>query len=285
VNQVKEIVKRVKQIAPLSQSSMKLMEIIKREDYSLGEITRIVEHDPALTVNVLKVVNAPAFGLGQSVTSLARAVSFLGDKTVVGIAIASCSPQVYDKGLDGYAAERGELWRHSLHTAVAARELVKHAKKAINTEAAFTGAILHDIGKAVLSEFLHDRTGSLLSSIESQEAGNFSDAERKALGADHTEIGLALAKHWNLPAPLCQCIRYHHTPREADEAWRGLVFAVHLGDAIAMMGGSGTGADALLYPLDESWEDYFNLDATGLELVIMNANTEFQRTKTSLYGD
>jgi putative nucleotidyltransferase with HDIG domain len=281
VTKAKDIVKRVKQIAPLSQSAMKLMDVIKREEYSLGEITKIVEYDPALTANVLKVVNAPAFGLGQPVNSLARAVAFLGDKTVIGIAIASCAPQVYNKSLDGYQAESGELWRHSLHTAIAAREVVKHAKQAINIESAFTGGILHDIGKAVLNEYLQGQAETLLASVEAKEAADFSDAERKLLGLDHSEVGLALATHWNLPALLRQCIRFHHTPAEAEEGLRGLVYAVHLGDAIAMMGGSGTGADALLYPIDEGWSAYFNLDEIALEQLIINVNIEFQRTKTS----
>jgi putative nucleotidyltransferase with HDIG domain len=281
---VKDIVKRVKQIAPLSQSAVKLMEVIKREDYSLGEITRLVEFDPALTANVLKVVNAPAFGLGQPVTSLARAVAFLGDKTVVGIAIASCAPHVYNKALSGYQAENGDLWRHSLHAAIAARELVKHAKASVSSEAAFTGGILHDIGKAVLHEFLENGSTELLSAIEKQNAKNFSDAERKNIGLDHAEVGLALATHWNLPAPLKQCIRFHHVPNEADESWKSLVYAVHLGDVIAMLGGSGTGADTLLYPIDENWPLYFNLDQDELDQLIIAVSIEFQRTKTSIYG-
>lgn len=281
---VKDVVKRVKQITPLSQSAMKLMDVIKREDYSLGEITRIVEYDPALTANVLKVVNAPAFGLGQPVTSLARAVAFLGDKTVVGIAIASCAPQVYNKALDGYQAENGDLWRHSLHTAIASRELVKHAKTTVSVEAAFTGGILHDIGKAVLHEFLENGSAALLAAIEEQNAANFADAERQNVGLDHAEVGLALATHWNLPAPLKQCIRFHHAPAEAEEPWRALVYAVHLGDAIAMMGGSGVGADTLLYPIDDNWSQYFNLDQDSLDQLIIAVNIEYQRTKTSFYG-
>jgi len=279
----KEIVKRVKQISPLSQSAMKLLEVLKRDDYSLSEITKIVEYDPALTANVLKVVNAPAFGLGQPVPSLARAVAFLGDKTVIGIAIASCAPQVYNKTLDGYQAESGELWRHCLHAAIAAREAVKHAKQPVNAEAAFTAGILHDIGKAVLSEFLQGQSETVLAAIGEHAAPSFSDVERKNLGLDHCEVGLALAAHWNLPIALRQCIRYHHTPMEAEEASRGLVYAVHLGDAVAMMSGSGTGVDSLYYPLDENWPAYFNLDEAGLEQLILNANVEFQRTKTSFF--
>ncbi len=280
---VKDIIAKVKVIPPLSSSSMKLLDLVKDDRYSLQDITRVVQCDPALTANVLKVVNAPAFGLGHQISSLSRAVTFLGDKTVIGIAIATCSPKIYDRALEGYQSGRGELWLHSLHTAIAARELSKRAKKPLSAEAAFTGGILHDIGKAVLSDYLQDKAGELIDVVEANQADGFSEAERSSLGVDHTQVGLALAEHWNLPEPLRECIRFHHTPRLADADFRPLVYCIHLADSVAMLGGSGTGADALLYPLDELWPDYFTLDEAGLEALILAVSIDFLKTKASLF--
>lgn len=281
----KDLVSSIKTIAPLSQSATKLMELVESEEYGLTDITHIVELDPALTANVLKVVNAPAFGLGQTVESVARAVSFLGDKTVVGIAIGSCSPDVFGKPLEGYHAEQGELWEHCLFTAMAARELAGYMKEpgGVTKETAFTAGILHDIGKAVIAQHMHRDVEELVQAVSEGQAESFSDAERDAVGLDHMEVGLGVAIHWKLPMPLSQCIRYHHSPMDAVEEHRGLVYVVHVADALAMMAGYGTGADALLYSIDDGFSEYLDITPEALEIVMANVSEEFEKTKTALH--
>ena len=44
---------------------------------------------------------------------------------VLGLALEDCASEVYKDPLEGYCGESGELWRHSLLTALASRELAK----------------------------------------------------------------------------------------------------------------------------------------------------------------
>ena len=261
---VQEIVKKVQSIKPLSDSAMRLLETVNKDDYDMATVSAIVERDPGLTANVLKVVNAPAFGLGQNITSVARAVSFLGEKTIVAIALGSCSPSVLNAELEGYASERGEMWEHSLCTAIAAREVARFAKGQLALDQVFTAGILHDIGKAVISEYLSGKVEDMLRQIEKEEAPGFVEAERKELGGDHTLVGYVLARHWKLPDPLQQAILHHHRPEGAEEQWRPIVYSVHMGDILAMMAGFATGADALQYTFDDGYDQYISMNEQDL---------------------
>ncbi|THB71053.1 MAG: HDOD domain-containing protein [Desulfovibrio sp.] len=280
---VNEILEKARLVPMLSQSALALMKLVESGDHSIQDIVRIVEHDPALTANVLKVVNAPAFGLGQSVTSLARAVSFIGDKLVVGIAIGSCSPTVFHSDLEGYESLAGELWLHSLRTAIASRELTKYARTEISPELAFTAGILHDIGKSLISDYLKDKTPELLDALTNNTAEDFLGAERDAVGVDHCQVGTALAEHWNLPDELTAPIHFHHDPAQADISLRAITYAVHLGDILAMMGGSSTGADGLAYTLDSGFEEYFTLEPQDIYQLLLTVSLEFERTKTLFF--
>lgn len=275
-----KIVDHIRSIPPLSQSATRIMKIMRQAYYNLTDISHIVEYDAALTTNVLKVVNTPAFGLGTPVHSVVRAVSFLGDKAVAGIALASCSPYVYDRPLSGYEAKRGELWEHSLFAAIAARELALKAKTAISAETAYTGALVHDIGKAVLSLFYEGRVREMLLSMDSCEAADFAAMEREVFGFDHAEVGQALARHWNLPLELVHCIRYHHDPGNAPARHAPLVFAVHLADMLSMLSGAGTGADSLQYTLDPAWEKHFDLSQEDIESTMLDTVMEFERLRS-----
>ena len=52
-------------------------------------------------------------------------------------------------------------------------------------------------------------------------------------GLDHTQVGLELAKKWNFPSLLQDCIRYHHTPEQSSSHLE--VSCVHIANAIAIM--------------------------------------------------
>ncbi|TVM14546.1 HDOD domain-containing protein [Oceanidesulfovibrio indonesiensis] len=281
---LKDIVRAIKRLSPLSPSATRLLALLQSPDSDFEQVARIVEYDGALTANVLKVVNAPAFGLGHHVTSVSRAVSFLGEKMIAGIAIASCAPEVYNSELEGYAAQRGQLWQHSLLTAIASREIAGHSTRELRPEEAFTGGILHDIGKSVLSQYLAGETLTLMKAMESRAVQDFVEAERLALETDHSEAGMVLGLHWNLPEELLAVVRHHHDPGKAPEEHRALVYCVHLGDAMAQMHGVGTGADTLQYELAPETGDYFNIDEDTFQSIFMDVRLEFEKSRASFLG-
>ncbi len=276
----RDIAQAIECIPPLSSAAARLMQMSADDGTNMKEVARMVELEPGLTANVLKVVNAPAFGLSTPVHSVSRAVSYLGLESVAGIALASCAPQIFNTPLEGYEARPGELWRHCLHVAIATREIVKFCRSPLPTEIAFTSGILHDIGKAVIAAWFKEKTTELLSAVDARKADGFDNAEQQALGFDHTDVGCALAEHWQLPEVIRQTARHHHRPQKCAKEYRPIVYAVHLGDIVAMLSGSATGADAFMYPLDKSYEDYFDLSEVQLETLIMNASLEFMRTQT-----
>ncbi len=282
---LQDLVNKIREIPPLSASAMRLMRHAGDEDFGPDRYAAVVEQDPALTMNVLRAANAPALGIRGEVTSVRRAVALLGARTVLGIALGTSCPVVFNKALAGYEAGRGDLWKSSLFTAAAARALSERCKTKLAPDTAFTAGILHDIGKAVIAEFLADRTTALVGAVSNFEEASFSDAERALLGADHAEAGYVLGKKWGLPESLLAAIRHHHQPALADISHRPLVYCVHLADITAMSAGFGTGADALRYRLDTGYKNLFDLDETALADVILTAQMEFERLAEPLAGE
>ena len=277
-----ELMRVIDSIPLLSQSAALLLQLSANTKHEMKEIIDVVRFDSSLTVHVLRVVNSAAFGLRQSIDSIDRAVTYLGERMVVGIALNDSAGVVFDKKLDGYEGQRGDLWRHDLRAAIASREVAHHAKSEINPDLAFTGGLLHDIGKSVISDFLRGSAHEVLDRIEAQQAADYLAAERAMIGIDHTEAGLELAKRWNLPEALQMVIRHHHHPQQAPEEYQTLIYSVHLGDTIAMMGGGGTGADTLHYQLDGNYTQFLDLTSANLALILLDVEEEFRRLTNSL---
>ena len=279
-----EILNRVKEIPPLSTSASQLMMLMGKPDRDLQETVKIVECDLGLTAKVLRVVNSSAFALMQPTTSIARAVSYLGEKMVLGIALDACTGSILRRPMKGYEGRSDALWEHNLMAAIAARRVAGFAKEEVSADIAFTAGILHDIGKAVLSEFMNGSAGDIVSKIDAGDAADYISAEQEMLGMDHCTVGFEVARLWKLAGPLPEIIRFHHTPARAQEEVRAPVYAVHLGDIIAMMGGTGTGSDDMMYCLDAGFSDYIKISQSDLEKIMLDVEVEFKRTRSSIFG-
>jgi putative nucleotidyltransferase with HDIG domain len=282
MTEAEKIIQAVDHIPPLSQSAMQLMATVADPEHSLTDLVPIVSADAVLTAAVLKVVNSASFGLSREITSTSEAISYLGDKVTVGLALGICASKVYNDPLDGYEGQAGELWHHSLRTAIGARELSKFTGGRVSQEDAYSAGILHDIGKGVISAFMKGKTRNLVAEAEEGESTDFREAEHRIYGTDHCEVGAVLAKHWRLPSIFCEVISRHHEPGRSVEELKPLVFVLHVADNLAMMGGVGTGADCLLYPFSSDYGDYIEITPKELEKLVLRVEIEYEKTAEAL---
>ncbi|MCX5876057.1 MAG: HDOD domain-containing protein [Deltaproteobacteria bacterium] len=284
--QEKEVAVRqaIKNVPLISSAVARLLELSGESEHGIAEIVNIVRYDAVLTAKILKVVNSAIFARQAEVVSVDHAVSLLGEDMVVGIAMSEAAGLLFEKKLEGYAAEAGSLWRHNLKTAIAAKIIAGHARTEVNGDLAFTCGLLHDLGKGVVSDFLKKTPQKIQQAMEQKKFPDYVAAERAILGIDHAEAGYELSLNWNLPTPLPEAIRFHHQPALADEALKPLVYSIHLADIVAMMSGVGTGSDALQYSLDAAYESYIALSSDELAMVMLGVEQEFSKVATVFWG-
>ncbi|MBU0680943.1 MAG: HDOD domain-containing protein [Proteobacteria bacterium] len=278
----KNILKAVENIKLLSPNAAGLLEVSSRENHDLKDIVRVIKHDAALTAKTLQLVNSAAFGLHSKISDLERAITYSGENFLISLVMTEAADMIYNCDLAGYEGHKGGLWDHNLLTALASKRIAELSKEPLNTNVAFTAGLLHDLGKAIVSDFLKGSAADLLASLDKGEMDDYASAEEKLLGIDHTQAGYALGLHWNLPEPLPSAMRYHHKPAEAPDEHRALVYAVHLGDMVAMMTGRDTGADALRYQLDSNYSDFIDINENDLAQIILETDSDFSKLKESL---
>lgn len=269
----------------ISSAAARLLELTGDSEHGIADIVNIVKYDAVLTAQILKVVNSAAFARKAEVYSVDHAVSLLGEDMVVGIAMSEAAGLLFEKKLEGYAAEAGSLWRHNLKTAIAAKIIAGHARTALSGDLAFTCGLLHDLGKGVVSDFLQKTPEKIQQAMEQKKFPDYAAAERAILGIDHAEAGYELSLKWHLPAPMPQAIRFHHQPALADETVKPLAYTVHLADIVAMMSGMGTGSDALQYTLDTAYELYISLNNEKLAMVMFAVEQNFSKVAAAFWGN
>ena len=233
-------------IKSFPQFVLETMKKLNDPESNASDVAQSLSRDEGLVLRILKLANSAAYGMTRSISNISEAIALLGYKSVSNIILAATVYSAMDKGLSGYALDRGELWRHSLMVAYTSRHLAKLTEK-VSTEDAYVGGLLHDIGKVILNDYVRFGYGIIVKMVEEKHIP-FTEAERQVLGFDHAEIGEILVGKWEMPEFYRIAVAYHHKPNELPEdklQYQPLLDVVTLANSICLMLGIGLGADGL----------------------------------------
>jgi putative nucleotidyltransferase with HDIG domain len=263
-----EILNQIELVLELPAVASELFGLVNDPDADIKEVVKILEHDPGLTANLLKLANSAHYGGRGSIASLRDAVVRLGMGKVAELALAIAFSSNARRFVQGYHLAAGQLWEHSLSVSAG----TTHLAKALNVPPpgfASTAGLLHDIGKVVLGTFVEVDAQSILECVSGEEIP-FDEAERRVLGIDHAEVGAVLLESWGLPADIVEAVRYHHRPDDFEGDPLG-VDLVHIADILSMESGIGAGEmDGLCYRVSPGAGSRRRLRALEKESVLYN---------------
>jgi HD-like signal output (HDOD) protein len=148
-------------IAPLPRVCAQLAELTAQTEIDGSQLARLIQSDPALAGEIMRVANSPALRPRAAIVSLQQAVSWLGVAEVRNIAMAVMLRGEVFKA-PGHEPESEELWREAWLAALWAKEIARERRK--HVESAFLAALMHRTGAAlalkILSRFeLENRVG------------------------------------------------------------------------------------------------------------------------------
>ncbi len=247
-----KILKKVNQLDPIPTVIHKVLDLAADPESALEDMVSVVERDPAITANLLRTVNSAHMGLPVKVDSVHQAVAMLGLQQIVELVLSQNVSGNLKRSQKGYGLAKGDLWRQSLAVAMLARTLADQ-HDLLSLPAIYTAALLKDIGKVILHEFVADQL-SAIQKLVSRKGLSFVEAEMEVLGMDHTTLGGMIAKQWHFSPHMIYMIENHHLTNPASRN-DPATSTLYLADMVAMMVDTGIGVDRLAYHV---YQDVFN---------------------------
>ena len=245
------ILGKMKEIKSFPQFVVETLRKLNDRDSSASDVAMSLSRDEGLVIRTLKLANSAAYGISRDISSVTEAIAMLGYKNISNIVLSASVYSVMDKSLQGYALDRGQLWKHSLTVAYAARYIAQRFGKSIPEEA-YVGGLLHDIGKVVMNDYVRFGYGIIVKLVEEKQIP-FIEAETQVLGFDHAQVGAMLVEKWGLPEAYGYAVAYHHAPDsvppEKREKFQPIADVVHTANTLCLMLGVGIGADGLQNPM------------------------------------
>lgn len=261
---IQSIIQNVEQLPSLPDVVSKIINMVNDPDVSFKHVADEIAKDQAITANILKLCNSAYFSKGKEISSIDRAIVILGLKEVKDIVVIATTKSVLNKVIVGYDLARGELWKHGVAVAMLAKKIATECNQKTIADIAFTGGIIHDVGKTVLALFVQSTFKDILNTV-TEKFITFQEAEKVVMGFDHQQIGEQVAIKWKFPRVLQSIVRYHHEPMNAPDDHKMIVSIVHVANTLCLMAGIGIGSDGLYHELNYDAIKLLSLKDSELE--------------------
>ncbi|MFP4113501.1 MAG: HDOD domain-containing protein [Spirochaetales bacterium] len=224
-----KLVEEIESLPRFPENIASLQKKIAEPEAELSEIARMVSTDPALTADLLKLVNSAAFMLPKRVDNIVEAVKLVGLRGLKNLLYQYGAQQV----LGSESPETKQLWEHSYRTAYYAYNLARSVtKKREILDDVYAGGILHDMGKIIFSS-THPEMISRIEQFCRDKGIPTELFEDLSSGLNHAEIGGRIARKWNFPDALVNAIEYHHHPSDCPPEHRDVVYTVYIANVLA----------------------------------------------------
>lgn len=250
---VADRVRGIGEVATLPSVFARVLALVQNESSTALDLAAEISADPALTLRVLRTVNSSYYGFSRQIQTIPDAVVLLGFGEIERLALAISVINLFGRDPENTRALH-KLWQHSIAASVVGSVFEARWQGTRAFTGAHVACLLHDVGKAVVAQFLPEALAPILQ-LMSDEGMASCDAERSVLeGTCHCEIGAWIAEQWGLPAALVESIALHHTPENVLED-HPLVHVAHLADALCnSLGFFSVSAKQVLLPHPRSSE-------------------------------
>jgi putative nucleotidyltransferase with HDIG domain len=188
-----------------------VLQLLDNPDVNVDKVADLMLTDQVMTARVMKMVNSPIYRPSHEITSLKRALVYLGIRHIKEIALTSSFISAFED--KGGAIDISTFWAHAFGVGMVSKIIAEKIRYP-DVEKAYLAGIVHDIGEVVLSYYQPETFAKILCDIKEHPV-RLVDLELEAFKTTHNEIGYCIAEKWNFPESYREVILYHHSPREA----------------------------------------------------------------------
>lgn len=266
---LQSIMSAVGTMAPLPPTAPKLAAVISDDTSSVDDVADVLQYDQALTIDLLKFANSVMSASSRTIATVKDAVIRLGGARVLQRVVGKHVQGIMAAPLAAYGYQENDLWRHSVAAAVAA-EQIGSIIKSKSGGLSFTASLLHDIGKLILGRTAPAEDMSAIFRMVFDEPLSLTSeqAEKRVLGFSHADVGAEIAQSWQLPQPIVDAIRNHHSLNNVGEP---VTDTVKVANIVARTIGEGIGNEGMSLIVDGELSNRVGLTHDQFEILCIRS--------------
>lgn len=196
-----EYAEQVSEVFVLSDSFLRIKELIDNETSTIDDIAEVILLDPALAGTLLKLANSSFFTYPGKIDTISKAVLVLGITEVYNLVIAYFTTDAF-KSLNANADYLESFWERSVDCALLIK-FIGAGVKIRNLERLFILGLLHNLGELVVQQLDPDK----VLACQSEDINVLPwQKQKQLLGFTYGQCTAKLLALWQLPFSLTKPI-------------------------------------------------------------------------------
>lgn len=209
----KDLQLKLEGIPAFSSVALKLLSLMGDDSCSLNSIASCISADPVLSGQLIKRANSADQSFYLEVRDVRQAAVILGLDRTREISIAAAASAYAGSAIKSDILR--PCWHHSLACAITASHLARWW--GLRVAECYAAGLFHEIGRLGLLAAYPAEYEQVISEGLSRRS-EVKDREQEKFGIDHIVAGEWLARKWNLPASIGECITgYDQVPGALDQ--------------------------------------------------------------------
>ncbi len=224
---LKEIAERIRALPPLPKTFTQINALFRDEQASIADLAKLIEEDPMLIANLLKVANSPLYGFRREIKSVLQAVGLFGMSTTRSLVLDMSIKKLLNVDLVPYAISPEEFAQLSHMQSMLISKWYKNVDAA-SVDFLFLCALLQESGKILIADEIakNDETYAFRSELEN--ALSVADVEKMFVGVTSSEVSALIFEHWKFDKRMIEAIRFTERTQDAPAAIRAQSIALKI---------------------------------------------------------
>jgi len=204
---LEDITERIKTLPPLPKSFHQINAICSDENGTIDKLAKVIETDPMLVANLLKVANSPLYSFRREIKSVLQAVSLFGMSTTRALTTDISIKKLLSVDIEPYGIKPEDFVQISgLQSALMREWYGKVDRKKLDV--LFLAALLQETGKILIADEVvkNDEVMQFRSEIET--TANIAQVEQSYVGTTTSKITAKIFEHWGFDEIMVDAINF-----------------------------------------------------------------------------
>jgi len=221
------ITESIKSLPPLSKTIADINRVYADEEAGIGDLAKVIEHDPMIVANLLKAANSPLYGFGKEIKNVSQAVSLFGMSMTRSIALGNAVRKLLNVDMQPYGITSDRFAEISAMQATLMNKWYSKIDK-VKAEKLYLAAFLQESGKILIASDVIKDDEDISFKSEVEMSNNLAQVEKSYVNVSSAEVSALIFEHWGFEDEFVEMIRYSDVPANAPKEVREYATALNI---------------------------------------------------------
>lgn len=193
----------------LPEAVVKIKQLIDDDAASLDDIAEVINYDPAIMTQVLKISNSALYKFPNTITTVSKAIQVIGTHSIYDLVLAYGVASAF-KDIATDIIDLDKYWEESVFCGLLCKFIADEVGIK-ESEKLFVCGLLHNLGELVMVQLNPDNARKCMD-ISSKSP---LQQQQQHLGFSYVDISSRLLKVWGIPLEIVSIVESTHSAQKA----------------------------------------------------------------------